>query len=150
MESTVQTWVPAPVQWARAMLAAVAISHLAIPVLMAVNQDALRDEIASQHPDFDAADLSQSTDIAVTSGAVFHGLLFVLCALLVWKLPTARPWTRRLTTISQLLSVVFSAVSWSTSPMFHAVIPIIGAAQILIVALLWKPQTAREFFAKHR
>ena len=125
-----------------------AVSHLVIPALMVANEDALRDEIASQHPDFGAAELIRSTDVAVTSGALFHGLLFGLCAVLVWKLPGARPWTRRLTTISQLLSVVFSAVSWSTTPMFHAVIPFIGAAQILIVALLWAPRTSREFFAR--
>jgi hypothetical protein len=68
----------------------------------------------------------------------------------VWKLPTGRPWTRRLATISQLLSVVFSFVSWSSSPMFHAVIPIVGAAQILVVVLLWAPQRAREFFRVSR
>jgi len=47
-----------------------------------------------------------------------------------------------------LLSVVFSAVSWSSSPMFHAVIPVIGVAQVLLVILLWAPQSAREFFVK--
>jgi glucan phosphoethanolaminetransferase (alkaline phosphatase superfamily) len=133
---------PTPVQSARVLLAAVAISHLAVAVVMSINQSTLRDQIATQHPDFDAAEVARSTDIAVTSGAVFHGILLVLCALLVWKLATARPWIRRLTTVSQLLSVVFSVVSWSSSPMFHAVIPFVGAA------LLWIPRTAREFFAK--
>jgi hypothetical protein len=139
---------PMPVQSARVLLAAVAISHLVVAVVMSINQSTLRDQIATQHPDFDAAEVARSTDIAVTSGAVFHGILLVLCALLVWKLATARPWTRRLTTVSQLLSVVFSVVSWSSSPMFHAVIPVIGAAQVVIVVLLWIPRTAREFFAK--
>ena len=46
-----------------------------------------------------------------------------------------------------MLSVVFSVVSWSSSPMFHAVIPIIGLAQILTVALLWAPRSSRTFFA---
>jgi hypothetical protein len=106
------------------------------------------DQIATRHPDFGAAEVARSATIAVTSGAVFHGVLLALCALLVWKLATARPWTRRLATASQLLSVVFSVVSWSSSPMFHTVIPIICAAQILTVALLWFPSTARESFAK--
>ncbi|MFD1046613.1 hypothetical protein ACFQ1S_14140 [Kibdelosporangium lantanae] len=91
-------------------------------------------------------DSCAACSVAVISGAVFHGILLALCALLIWKLTTARPWTRRLTTVSQLLSVVFSVVSWSSSPMFHAVIPIIGAAQIVTVALLWFPRTARDFF----
>jgi len=151
MERPAQAWaslVPTPVQSARVLLTAVAISHLVVPVVMGVNQTTMRDQIATQHPDFGAAEVARSADIAVTSGAVFHGILLGLCALLMWKLATARPWTRRLVTVSQLLSVVFSVVSWSSSPMFHTVIPIVGAAQILIVALLWVPRTAREFFAK--
>ncbi|GAB3891796.1 hypothetical protein GCM10029964_065550 [Kibdelosporangium lantanae] len=137
---------PTPVQSARALLAVVAVSHLVVPVVMAVEQSTLRDGIAAQHTEFGAAEVARSADIAVISGAVFHGILLALCALLIWKLTTARPWTRRLTTVSQLLSVVFSVVSWSSSPMFHAVIPIIGAAQIVTVALLWFPRTARDFF----
>ncbi|AYF78303.1 hypothetical protein D7D52_35785 [Nocardia yunnanensis] len=139
---------PKSIQAARVLLTAVAISHVVVPMLMSVDQSALRNQIATQHPDFDAGEVARSADIAVTSGAVFHGILLSLCALLVWKLATARPWTRRLATVSQLLSVVFSVVSWSSSSMFHTVIPIICAAQVLTVALLWFPSTAREFFAK--
>jgi hypothetical protein len=140
--------VPAPVQSARVLLTAVAISHLVVPVVMGIDQSTLRDQIAGRHPEFGAAEVARSAGIAVTSAAVFHGILLALCALLAWKLATARPWTRRLTTVSQLLSVAFSVVSWSSSPMFHAAIPVIGAAQILVVALLWLPRTAREFFAR--
>jgi hypothetical protein len=140
--------VPTPVQSSRVLLIAVAISHLVVPVVMGANQSALRDRIATQHPDFGVAEVARSAAIALTSAAVFHGILLVLCVLLLWKLATARPWTRRLATVSQLLSVAFSVVSWSSSPMFHAIIPIIGAAQILLVVLLWVPRTAQEFFAK--
>jgi hypothetical protein len=131
------------------LLAVVAISHLVVPVMMWVNRSALREQIASQHPDFSAAQIERSTDVAVTSGGVFHGVLLVLCALLAWKLATGRSWTRRLTTASQLLSVIFSVISWSSTPMFHAVIPVVGAAQILVVALLWTSLPVRDFFAKH-
>lgn len=146
--STRTARVPSPVHLARVLLAAVAVSHLAVPVVMWVRQSALLDQIAAQHPEFGPSEIARSADIAVVSGAVFHGALLVLCALTAWKLATARPWTRRLVTISQPLSVVFSVVSWSSSPMFHAVIPVVGAAQILVVALLWAPRQAREFFAK--
>lgn len=145
MTATVQR-VPAPVQSARVLLAVVAASHVVVPVVMWARRGTLREEIASKQPGFGPVELARSADIALVSAAVFHGLLLVLCALLVWKLATARPWTRRLTTISQLLAVVFSVVSWSSSPMFHAVIPIIGAVQIVVVALLWAPRSARAFF----
>jgi len=140
--------IPAPVRTAQVLLALVALSHLVVPVVMWAGKDTLREQIAVQHPDFDPTELARSADLAVTSGAAFHGVLLILCALLVWKLPTGRPWTRRLTTVSQLLSVVFGAVSWSSSPMFHAVVPIVGAAQILVVVLLWAPSQAREFFQR--
>jgi hypothetical protein len=126
--------------------AVVAVSHVVVPVVMWARRSALRDQIASKQPGFGPAEVARSADIALVSAAMFHGLLLVLCALLAWKLATARPWTRRLTTISQLLAVVFSIVSWSSSPMFHAVIPIIGAMQIVAVALLWVPRSARGFF----
>lgn len=139
--------IPASVQLVRALLAVVAASHLVIPIVMWAKEGVLRDQIASQHPEFGSAEISRSADIAVVSGAAFHGVLLVLCLFLAWKLVTGRPWTRRLTTISQVLSLAFSAFSWSSSPMFHAVIPIIGAVQVLMIALLWLPRPAREFFA---
>ncbi|MFI9385559.1 hypothetical protein [Kutzneria sp. NPDC052558] len=139
---------PRPVRWALALLGLVAVSHLVVPVVIWADQGDLRSQIAAQHPEFGPAEIARSADVAVVSAAVFHILLLALCALLLWRLPTGRPWTRRLAIISQLLSVVFSAVSWSSSPMFHAVIPVIGVAQILLVILLLAPQSARAFFAK--
>ncbi|MBE8525654.1 hypothetical protein ILP97_50670 [Amycolatopsis sp. H6(2020)] len=131
---------PAPVQAARALLALVGLGHLVIPVVMGAREDALRDQIAAQHPDFGTAEVARSADIAVLSGAVFHGILFVLCVLLTVKLATGRPWTRRLATVSQLLSVVFGFFSWSSSPTFQVVIPVAAAAQLAVVVLLWLPR----------
>jgi hypothetical protein len=149
MESSTSTrTTPTPVRYALALVAVVAASHLVVPVVMLADQSDLRAQIAAQHPEFGAAAVARSVDVAVIAGVVFHVLLLAICALLLWKLPAGRPWTRRLATISQLLSVLFSAVSWSSSPMFHAVIPVIGLAQILLVVLLWGPRSAREFFVK--
>jgi len=136
---------PAPIQAARALLALVGLGHLVIPVVMGAREDTLRDQIAAQHPHFGTAEVARSADIAVLSGAVFHGILFVLCVLLTVKLATGRPWTRRLATVSQLLSVVFGFFSWSSSPMFHVVIPVAAAAQLAVVVLIWLP---RDFFTK--
>ncbi|MEA5365200.1 hypothetical protein VA596_37110 [Amycolatopsis sp., V23-08] len=148
MTTTTTNRVPAPVQWARGLLALVALSHLVVPIVMFAAQSTLRDEIAAQHPDFGPGEVTKSADVAVTSGAAFHGLLLVLCLLLAVKLAGGRPWTRRLTTVSQLLSVVFSVVSWSSSTMFHAVIPVVGALQIAAVVLLWAPPAARRYFTR--
>jgi len=142
--------VPVPVRAARVLLALTALSHLVVPVLLWTGRDAVRKQIALQHPDFGAAEVARSADIAVTAGAAFHGVLLILCALLIGKLPTGLPWTRRLTTVSQRLSVVLVVVSWSSSPMFQAVSPIVSAAQILTVVLLWAPRPVRAFFAASR
>jgi hypothetical protein len=142
--------VPKPVQSARALLALVGLGHLVIPVVMGAHRDAVRDRIAAQHPGFGAAEVARSADVAVVSGAVFHGVLLVLCVLLAVKLASGKPWTRRLTTVSQLLSVAFGFFSWSSSPMFHAVIPVAAVAQLAVVVLVWAPRSSRDFFARRR
>jgi hypothetical protein len=138
---------PRSVQAARALLAVVAAGHLVIPVVMWLRQDSLRDEIARQQPQLGAAALDDSVRVALASATAFHAALLGLSAFLIWKLATGRPWTRRLTTISQALAVIFSVVSWSTSTMFHAVIPVLDILQVVIIVLVWTP-SARGFFAR--
>ncbi len=139
--------VPGAVRSSRALLFAVAVSHLVIPLVMWANEAALRVEIAARYPGFGQAEVDRSAAVAIESGAVFHGILLVLCVVPAWKLATGRRWTRRLTTATQLLSVVFSVFSWTSSSMFHAVIPVVVLAQVVLVALLWVPRPARDFFA---
>lgn len=141
------TRVPAPVQLARELLVLVAVSHLVVPVVMWTDQGTLRSQIERSHSGFSATETATTVHSALIAAGVFHGILLLVCLLLAWKLPAARPWTRRLTTITQLLSVLFSVVSWSSSPMFHQVIPVIDVAEVVIAALLWGPRTARAFFA---
>jgi hypothetical protein len=137
--------IPRSVQTARVLLAVTAAAHLVIPVVMWARQDSLRAEIARQHADFSTTTLDNSVHAALLAATIFHGLLVLLNAFLIWKLATGKPWTRRLTTISQALSVIFSVVSWSTSTMFHAVIPVIDILQLITIVLLWTT-SSRAFF----
>ncbi|MGC4941133.1 hypothetical protein [Kribbella sp. DT2] len=137
--------IPRNVQLSRALLAVTAASHLVIPIVLWARQDSLRAEIVAQHPDFGPATVDDSVRVALTSATVFHSLLLLLCAFLVLKLATGKPWTRRLATVSQALSILFSLVSWSTSPLFHAVVPVLGVVQLITIALLWTG-SARGFF----
>jgi hypothetical protein len=141
--------VPAAVQLARSVLALVAISHVTIPIVMWLRRDDLAAEISSANPGFGPAELDTAVNIALRSAALFHAVLLVFTVLLVVKLVTGRPWVRRLTTISQALAVLFSAVSWSSSTMFHAVIPPLDILQLLAIGLLWVPQRSRAFFGHH-
>jgi hypothetical protein len=139
---------PRAVQAARGLLGLVALSHLIVPILMWANRDDLRMTIADRSPEFGAAELDKAVAAAVGAAVVFHVLLLVLSLWLILKLLTGRPWVRRLTTVSQLLSVVFSFVSWSSSPMFHVVIPIVGLAELVLVVLLWVPSESKAFFRR--
>ncbi len=147
MTGVAQASVPGAVRWSRALLIAVAVGHLVIPLVMWANESAMREQIASLYPSFTPAEVVRSAEVAVESGAVFHGILVVLCVVPAWKLATGRRWTRRLSTATQLLSVVFGVFSWTSSPMFHAVIPVVALVEIAVVVLLWVPRPAREFFA---
>lgn len=127
------------------MLVVTAAAHLVIPVVMWIRQDSLRSEIARQHADFSSTTLDDSVHAALLAATIFHALLLLLNVFLVWKLATGKPWARRLTTVSQALSIVFSLASWSTSTMFHAVIPVIVVLQLITIVLLWTA-SSRSFF----
>jgi hypothetical protein len=137
--------IPRSIQTARVLLAITAAAHLVIPVVMWARQDSLRAEIARQHTDFSPTTLDNSVHAALLAATIFHGLLLLLNAFLIWKLATGKPWTRRLTTISQAPSIIFSLVSWSTSTMFHAVIPVTDVLQLITIVLVWTA-SARAFF----
>ncbi|ANN17867.1 hypothetical protein SD37_20940 [Amycolatopsis orientalis] len=147
MPTITGTPVPGAIRVSRALLIAVAVSHLVVPLVLWANENALRTQIATRYPGFGQAEVERSAAVAIESGAVFHGILLVLCVVPAWKLATGQRWTRRLTTATQLLSLVLSVFSWTSSPMFHAVIPVVGLAQVVLVVLLWVPRPSREFFA---
>ncbi|TDD62495.1 hypothetical protein E1263_03390 [Kribbella antibiotica] len=137
---------PRPVQWARGLLGLVALSHLIVPIVMWAARADLRTTIAEGSPELGPVELGKAVDVAVGSAVVFHVLLLALALWLIVKLPTGLPWVRRLATVSQVLSVVFGFVSWSSSPMFHAVIPVVGLVEVALVVLLWAPRASRAFF----
>lgn len=121
---------------ARILLLVIALAHLVIPGVMFARSGTLRAEVAAQHPEFGASELDASVRVALTSATVFHLLLAVLCVVLAWKLDGIRRWASRLTVVSQALSIVFSIVSWSTSGMFHAVIPVVVVLQLAVIVLV--------------
>ncbi|WP_409492056.1 hypothetical protein [Amycolatopsis sp. cmx-11-12] len=147
MTTVARASMPGAVRLSRALLIAVAVSHLVIPLVMWANEDALRAQVATTYPGFGQAEIVRSAEVAVESGSVFHGILLVLCVVPAWKLASGWSWTRRLITATQVLSLVFSVFSWTSSPMFHAVIPVVALTQVVLVALLWAPRPARDFFA---
>jgi hypothetical protein len=141
--------VPTPVRVSRLLLALVGLSHLVVPLVMVARKATLHADIAAQHPGFRAAELDRAVTTALASAAAFHAILLLLCGYLVVALPTGRPRAWRLALISQGLGIVFSIVSWTSNEMFHAVIPVLDAVQVVIVVLLLTP-AARAFFSATR
>lgn len=112
------------------------------------SRSSLAFEIAVMHPEFNAATTGAAVTIALRAASIFHGVLLALSVGLAIALEKPREWLRRLATVSQLIAILFSVVSWRSSAMFHGIIPLVDAAQIGIVLLLWIPRSARSFFAR--
>lgn len=124
---------PRDIAVARALLVLVASNHLVIPIVMLARRSALESDIAREHPLFTVDDVRDSASVAIDAGVAFHGLLFVLTVALVVLLPRMRSWLLRVTIVSQLAGIAFSTVSWSSSTMFHPVIPIVDIIQLVII-----------------
>lgn len=84
----------------------------------------------------------------VADGTAIHAPLAVLSAFLAYELGTGRPWARRMTTLSQILSLTFGIVLWSSQGTHHAFVVLAGVAQALIVGMLWLPSASRGFFTR--
>lgn len=141
--------VPVPVNSARVLLAVVAAAHAVIPVVMWLKQDSLRDQITHTHPELGVEQVDRSVTTTLASGIGFHSFLVLLCGYLAYALASGKPRTHRIAIISQALGIIFSVVSWSSSPMFHAVIPLLDAVQAAVIVLLLT-RTARSFVSRQR
>ena len=116
--------VPAFVQLARLLLAAVAGGHL---VALAILQ-------------------TRSAGGASAGAWVLHLLLALLMVVFIWKLPTGHRWFRRPATMSQVLSIGFSLLLWSSPINYRPLIPVLDVAGLVAVVLLWLPNESRLFF----
>ncbi|WP_163507347.1 hypothetical protein [Fodinicola acaciae] len=137
--------IPPPVTLARVLLLLIALSHVAIPVVMWLRKGEIAQEIAAQHPEVSVA---AATTAALVAAAVFHGVLFVVNGWLAWIVPSGRRWTRWVVTGVQVAAVGFGFVSWGSSGMFHLVIPVVDVVAVGVIGLLWLPKGPRGFFAR--
>lgn len=122
---------------ARFLLIAVALVHVVIPAVMWWQRGQLHDQIARENPGLPPAGVNGAVEVALIAAAVFHAVFAILNLWLARRLATGRG--QIATTIVQLLAAAFSIVSWRSSPMFHAVIPVVTAAELLTVVLVWLP-----------
>lgn len=119
--------VPTPVQVTRALLFLMILGHL-----------------------LTVASLQTQSAAGPSVGAwALHVSLAFLMAVFIWKLPTGHRWVRRPTTMSQVLSIGFSFLLWSSSINYRPLIPVQAIIGGIAVALLWIPHSSRQFFARN-
>ena len=136
---------PKTVRSVQVLLALIALTHCAIPFVMSARRAELSAEIATANPSFDIDTVNESVAIAVRSASVFHAVTFIVCVVGMWSLASRRCWAGRFLLVSQAMSIVFSVFSWSSSSMFHAVIPVLDLLALAVVVLVWSP-AARTFY----
>lgn len=149
LRSATKATVPTSVGCIQALLAVIALIHCAIPLVMNVRRAELSAEIAYRNPWFDIDTVNESAAIAVRSASIFHALAVVVCLVGVWSLRSRRRWAGRFLLVSQAMSIAFSVVSWSSSAMFHALIPVLDLAALAVVVLAWST-SARHFYRNGR
>jgi hypothetical protein len=129
---------------------ALVLLHLAVPVVMLANKAGLRADTSAANPALTPAQLDAAVVVAIAAAVVFH-LLF--CAAYTWfgvKAARGRRWARVALTITLVLSTLFSAVSWSSSSMFHTLVIVSDLLQVILIGLLWIPSSARGYFELNR
>lgn len=137
---------PLAIQAARWLLLLIALSHAAVPVLMAIDRARIRADIADAQPKLDLAQIDAAVSTAFWAALVFHALLFALICMLWVRLPSrSRPFSW-LTSVAMLATIGLGMVSWRSSTMFHWLIPWVDLAALAVIALLWAPRPSRAFF----
>lgn len=133
---------PTGIRWARILLAVVSAAHvLAIGVVLA-SKSTLREQIASANPQYTPSELTQSVVLELVRTCSFHVLLVFVCAYYALRLPVGRPRVVRIVVLSQVLSLIFGAVTVATAPaVLVPVLPPFMLAAAVILVLLFLPRS---------
>jgi hypothetical protein len=135
---------------ARTLLAVVAGYHLVVATVACTHRAGLRAAILADHPSDGRSALDGALHRVLITAVAVNVPLVVLLAALVVLLRTARPWTRRMTSVSQLFGVAFSSLSATPLPALHHLVPLACSTQLAVILFLWAPRPSRHFFAPRR
>lgn len=124
--TSARTRPPGPVQWARGLLVLVAAGHVAVPLVL----------------------WSEGAQEGIGGALAIHVPLAVLSLVLARALSSGSPWALRPAAVSQVLSILFSVLLWSSPTTARSVTPILVAVQLSVLVLLWAPGSARAFFLR--
>ncbi|WP_353114364.1 hypothetical protein [Microbacterium sp.] len=133
------------------LLIVVAVAHaVSIPALILLRRT-LESQLAVANPGLPPADVAKLVLLEIVRTASFHGLLAVVCGVYAAKLPSGSRRVFRIVVASQMLSIVFGALTWFISPeTVRWISPPFVLAAVVILVLLQGSATTRAFFTVRR
>lgn len=142
--------VPSGIHWVLCGLVVLVVVHLLVPLVMWVQRDELREGVATSNPTLTSVELKWAVIVILGASLVFHLAFVGLYFWLGFKVCDGRRWARIALTTALVIGTLASVVSFSLSPMFRVIIPATDLLQIVLIALLWLPQSSRQHFAVAR
>lgn len=142
---------PAALRWLVVGVAAGVVLLVALPVAMMIGRDGfLAESIVQNDPSLDPRQIEFAINASIIYAAVMHAIDVVLTIWFVVKVLQGRQWARIALTAYLVIATFGSLYSAASGTAYlWAVIPS-DVLHLVMLALLWLPQSVRTFFASHR
>lgn len=139
---------PKPIKWTVQGLYILVILHLVIPIIMRIKQQSLVADSLKLNSQLSPAEVTAIVHITIISAAIFHIVFVILYIWLSVMIYKRKNWVRVVLTGVLFVGTLASVVSFMTSTMFRAIIPVTDLIQLVLILLLWIPMSSRDYFAK--
>lgn len=131
-------------------LYALVILHLVVPFAMWGKLQTLATDALKVNPKLSPNEVDAIVCVTLISAAIFH-IIFVIAyvwlSIMIYK---RKNWLRIVLTTILIVATLASAVSFKTSTMFRAIIPITDLIQLILILLMWIPITSRKYFTARK
>ncbi|UOQ83530.1 hypothetical protein [Gracilibacillus salinarum] len=138
---------PAPLRLFLPILIVLELLYASIPAIMIMNLDFLRTVIVQSKPTLSNKDIEFAVPIVGIFVAGIHTLFIGLTIWLSVMIRSRGKWARVGLTLVLLIATLGSFASWTAGPMFYGIIIVTNIVHVILVGLLWLPQSVRNFFS---
>ncbi|MBW0101756.1 hypothetical protein [Pseudonocardia sp. KRD291] len=142
--------VPPPLRLAGVCLVALLVVLAALPVLMALDPAGTAASVVRQEPSLSPADVEFGVSAAIAYAAVLHLLYGAVLSWLWFMVLRRRRWARIALTVALVLATLNSIDSATAGPEYLWWAVAGDVLHVGVIALLWWPRPAREYFAPTR
>lgn len=129
-------------------LLGLSLMHIIIPIIMWLSKSQLANQMKTNSPAMSNAEVVKYTDIVMLASIAFHLIFVVVFFILAKKIVKGINKARIRVTIVLIISAIASYSSFTLSPMFRVLIPLLDLFQIILVILLWTPKSSGSFFSR--